>query len=112
MAVAYSVNLIIELVIGAWYATSPSHLYLSLLTLMDGRLYLPRDGLELLNGRGIFFGILPTRFEREYEKLMGRSSSMPQFGATDSGRTDSFGSFGQELQSLSSSSRKNTGEEY
>jgi hypothetical protein len=37
------------------------------------RLYLPRDGLELVNGRGIFFGVLPSRFEQEHARLFGAS---------------------------------------
>jgi hypothetical protein len=44
-----------------------------------GRLYLPRDGLELTNGRGIFFGLLPSRFEQEHARLFGAPPSEGTF---------------------------------
>jgi hypothetical protein len=63
------------------------------------RLFLPRDGLELTNGRGIFFGVLPSRFEQEHAKLFGADAS----ASASLGRADSFVSGGAELQYLNKS---------
>lgn len=60
MGVCYTLNFLIELLVGAW-------------------LYLPRDGLELTNGRGIFFGLLPSRFEQEHARLFGAPPSEGTF---------------------------------
>jgi len=61
MAVVYPINFFIEILVGIW-------------------LFLPRDGLELTNGRGIFFGLLPNRAR---SSLLSSSGSNSHDGARE-----------------------------
>lgn len=88
MAVVYTLNLFIELLIGAWYISIGFSYHTESSKNVGCRLYLPRDGLELLNGRGIFFGLTSTRFEQEYQKLFSGSASSSSSSAFPSAEED------------------------